>query len=257
MIVFRKTAVQQPQGASFLNFNRYTQLSGPMADDLKSVFVLANATEENNRDRLVVYVGRDWGDWDAYNYDWVTLHGKGTKLTVWSHNEEKSITAKSEDDRLNTFKLSLNGIRLADVDGPRVEGFTVPRIKITAPQLNWATGAKKVLPSVDPLPNPTDSVTIPPNAKVSRLLTGRWDSNLGQADLVQTGDKVVGTLRSKDQLQINIIDGQLTGTRLDFTAFPIAGDFGHGHVLFKPDGNSGEGPYISTSGTTQTWKLNR
>ena len=63
--------------------------------------------------------------------------------------------------------------------------------------------------------------------------SGSWDTNWGRIELTQRGNKVMGHYTGQ---YTGIIDGTVTGSRLNFTWSQSNGQYGKGYFDISPDG---------------------
>jgi hypothetical protein len=68
--------------------------------------------------------------------------------------------------------------------------------------------------------------------------TGRWNTNWGPMEMTQKGSQVMGHYTGQFK---GIIDGTVSGNRLDFTWSQPNGEHGKGYFVLSGDGNSIDG----------------
>lgn len=68
--------------------------------------------------------------------------------------------------------------------------------------------------------------------------TGTWSTNWGPLEMTQKGSRVMGHYTGQFK---GIIDGTVSGRRLDFTWSQPNGEHGRGYFVMSDDGNSIDG----------------
>jgi len=78
------------------------------------------------------------------------------------------------------------------------------------------------------------------SAAVARTasFTGTWSTNWGPLEMTQKGSRVMGHYTGQFK---GIIDGVVSGNRLDFTWSQPNGEYGRGYFVMSDDGNSLDG----------------
>jgi hypothetical protein len=70
--------------------------------------------------------------------------------------------------------------------------------------------------------------------------TGKWNTNWGPMDITQKGSQVMGHYTGQYK---GIIEGTVSGNRLDFTWSQPDGQFGKGYFIISSDGSSINGAW--------------
>ncbi len=74
----------------------------------------------------------------------------------------------------------------------------------------------------------------------TRSFTGVWNTNWGPMKMTQKGSQVMGHYTGQFK---GIIDGTVSGNRLDFTWSQPNGEHGRGYFIISGDGNSFDGAW--------------
>ncbi len=240
LVMFNRTKVSHPEGVRFCSERRLTLTSGSR----KYAFYLAN--EEQPNPKLIALHGMRY----ATVYGPKDMQDGGTKLEVTTKDGKSLFFAQAYDGKPEAsveWDLGQAGINLNDVARYAITGIERGSRK---PFATVATAASKLAGGI------ANGASIVPGVKLSRSLTGDWDSNLGRTSFVRTGDKINGALRFTNG-PVAMVGGTLQGNVLDFTWHVPAGESAFGQVTFAADGNSGKGSWTKPDGTTGSWNLKR